>query len=232
MKLGERLRAIAEMVPPGSRLADIGTDHAYLPLYLVKANQIQMAIAVDVNPGPFASAYDAVARAGMSKLIDVRLGDGLRVVTPGEADVVVMAGMGGITMIQIMEEGLSVLAHLKRLVLQPMVAVAQVRRWLQSHGWRIVEETIVEDEGRLYELIAAEPGQMEASELLEVGPVIWANRHPLLTKLLQQRIDTLHYIVRQMEKSATGHTDPKYIELKATISQLEARLVCLQPVKQ
>lgn len=231
MKLGERLLAIAAMIPHGSRLADIGTDHAYLPLYLAAANQIQAAVAVDVNPGPFASANEAVARSGLSYLIDVRLGDGLRPVAPGEVDVAVIAGMGGITMIQIMEDSPAVLAGLNRLVLQPMVAVTQVRRWLQSHNWCILDETIVEDEGRLYELIAAEPGQMDDSDLLEVGPVLWAKRHPLLVNLLQQRLVILHHITNQMEKSTAAQTDLKYLEYKRIILHLEARLECLLAVK-
>lgn len=227
MKLGDRLSALAAMVPPGSRVADVGTDHAYLPLHLAEIGQIVRAVAVDVNPGPFASARDAVLRASMADKIDVRLGNGLQVVTPNEVDVVVMAGMGGMTMIQIMEASPDVLETLSRLVLQPMVGMPQVRRWLQSNGWHIIDETIVQDEGRLYEVLAAEPGQMEASELLEIGPILWQQRHPLLADLLKQRLDSLCLVLSQMEKSAAAQTNPKYQEQKAIISILEAKLACL-----
>jgi tRNA (adenine22-N1)-methyltransferase len=227
MKLGERLSALAFMVPSGSRMADVGTDHAYLPLYLAETGQIEKAVAIDVNPGPFASARDAVLRSGMADKIDVRLGDGLQVLVPNEVDVAVLAGMGGITMIQIMEASPNVMQTLTRLVLQPMIAASQVRRWLQSNGWRIVDETIVQDEGRLYEVLAAEPGWMEASDLLEVGPILWDKRHPLLSDLLKLRLDSLHFVIMQMEKSPTAQTDPKYQEQKALISILEAKLACL-----
>jgi tRNA (adenine22-N1)-methyltransferase len=227
MKLGDRLSALAAMVPPGSRMADVGTDHAYLPLYLTKIGQIERAVAIDVNPGPFASARDAVLRAGMADRIDVRLGNGLQVVTPKEVDVAVMAGIGGMTMIQIMEENPAVTETLSRLVLQPMVGAPQVRRWLQSNGWRIIDETIVRDEGRLYEIVAAEPGKMEASELLEIGPILWQRRHPLLADLLKQRLNSLYFVLSQMKKSAAAQTNPKYQEQKAIISILEAKLACL-----
>lgn len=227
MKLGDRLSSLATMVPPGSRIADVGTDHAYLPIYLAKNGHIERAVAVDINPGPFASARDAVLRTGMADVIDVRLGNGLQVITPGEVDVAVIAGMGGMTMIQIMEASRSVLQTLSRLVLQPMVSIPQVRKWLQANGWCIVDETIVQDEGRLYEVIAAEPGHMEASDLLEVGPVLWQRRHSLLAALLQQRLNSLNSIITQMEKSPSAHANPKYHEQKAIISLLEARLSCL-----
>lgn len=232
MKLGERLCALAAMVPIGSRIADIGTDHAYLPIYLASANLIRQAVAVDVNPGPYASACDAVRNAGMAGRIDVRLGDGLKVVAPGEVDVAVIAGMGGITMIQVLEDSPAVVAALKRLILQPMVATPQVRRWLQANGWQIIDETIVEDEGRLYELLSAEPGDMAESELLEIGPVLWQKRHPLLSRLLNQRLRTLYYIAEQMEKSKNAENNSKYLEHKTLISELEAKLACLQPAEQ
>ena len=231
MKLGERLSALAAMVPAGSRVADIGTDHAYLPIYLAENNLIQHAIAVDVNHGPYASACEAVHNSGMSGRIFVRLADGLKGVSPGEVDVAILAGMGGITMIEIMEASPEVVASLKLIILQPMVATAQVRRWLKEHCWKIVDETIVEDEGRLYEVIAAKPGLMNY-DLLEIGPILWENRHPLLGRLLTQRLDTLYHIVNQMEKSVASVNNPKYLEQKALISELEAKLACLQSAEQ
>lgn len=227
MKLGERLAALASMVPPGSRIADVGTDHAYLPLYLLAAGRIEQAVAIDISPGPYASARDAVLRAQLADNIDVRLGDGLRIVAPGEVDVAVIAGMGGMTMIAIMEASSAVIALLERLVLQPMTAAPQLRRWLQANGWKIVDETIVRDEGRLYEAIAAVPGEMAADELLEVGPILWRQRHPLLAELIQQRLETLYFVVSQMGKSAAAINTAKYQEQRAIIAILEAKLACL-----
>ena len=233
MKLGERLNTLAAMVPSGSRIADVGTDHAYLPLHLVSVGKIKKAVAIDVNPGPFALARDAVARSGLADRIEVRLGDGLRALSPGEVDVAIMAGMGGITMIKIMEESAAVLKALTCLVLQPMVAVPQVRRWLQTHGWCIIDEDIVNEEGHLYELLVAEPGQTEEQtyQLSEVGPVLWKRNHPLLAILLRERLEVLYYILEQMDKSPLAQSDPKYREHKALTLELEAKLVCLQLAK-
>ncbi|MDU4959789.1 MAG: class I SAM-dependent methyltransferase [Sporomusaceae bacterium] len=227
MKLGERLAAVASMVPAGCRLADIGTDHAYLPLQLAANGHIERAVAIDVNPGPYKSACDAVRRERQTGRIDVRIGNGLQPLNPGEIDVAVMAGMGAMTMIAILEARPDITASLARLILQPMTAAPQLRRWLQANGWMIVDETIVRDEGRLYEIIAAVPGVMAAGDLLEVGPLLWQRRHPLLGELLRQRLET-HYLIRnEMAKSAAARENPKYQEQEAIIAILEERLSCL-----
>lgn len=229
MKLGARLNALVAMIPLGSRIADVGTDHAYLPMYLIMSGQIEAAVAIDVHTGPFRSACDAVQRAGLADKISVRLGDGLSVVTPGEADVAVMAGMGGPTMISIMEQSLPVVSSLNRMVLQPMVATPLVRRWLVDNNWTISDEAIVEEDGRLYEIIAAEPGKMECLEpdLLEIGPILWEKRHPLLVKLIHQRLNMLYSISSQLENSTASQTMTKYQENKTLISLLEVKLSCL-----
>ncbi len=156
MHLSQRLLVIANFVPRGSTIADIGTDHAYLPIYLVTEGVCPKGIGVDVHQGPFEAAMRAVQEAGLADKIAVRLGDGLAVVQPGEADVVVIAGMGGGTIRGILEAGPQVVAGLKRLILQPMVDSAHLREWLICNGWPIADEELVEEEGRLYEIIVAE----------------------------------------------------------------------------
>lgn len=156
MHLSQRLLVIANFIPRGSTIADIGTDHAYLPIYLVTEGVCPKGIGVDVHQGPFEAAMRAVQEAGLADKIAVRLGDGLAVVQPGEADVVVIAGMGGGTIRGILEAGPQVVAGLKRLILQPMVDSAHLREWLICNGWPIADEELVEEEGRLYEIIVAE----------------------------------------------------------------------------
>ncbi len=111
MKLSKRLATIAALVPPGGRLADIGTDHAYLPVYLVTEGIVPSAVAGEVNEGPFRAAGEALARVGLADRISLRFGDGLAVLAPGEADTAVIAGMGGQTIVDILAarpEGLHV----------------------------------------------------------------------------------------------------------------------------
>ena len=100
--LSKRLRKIADMVDGGSKLADIGTDHAYLPVYLMKEKKILSAVAGDIHYGPYKTAYNFVRNNNMDNSIDVRIGDGLTILNPGETDVLVIAGMGGATIVKIL----------------------------------------------------------------------------------------------------------------------------------
>jgi tRNA (adenine22-N1)-methyltransferase len=132
IKLSPRLQAVADMVKTGHKLADIGTDHAYLPIYLVQEGRIPSAVAIDVHQGPYKSALQQVAAQGLKEKIKVLLGDGLEPLHFGQVDVAVLAGMGSTTMMDILNEKPEVTSSLKQLVLQPMVGIAQIRKWLMS----------------------------------------------------------------------------------------------------
>lgn len=229
MKLGPRLAALASCVPQDAVVADIGTDHAYLPIALVTAGQVRAAIAGDVVPGPFQAAQRAVAAAGCEQQVSVRLGNGLAVLEAGEADTIVIAGMGGPTIIEILTAEPAVVAQTKRLVLQPMIAAGAVRRWLVAEGWRLVDERLIEDSGRVYEVIVAEPGTAMPQEdvLYEIGPLNWERRDPLLGRLLADQIRQLRGVIRQMEMSPTAMRDEKYAVCRARLQALEAKQACL-----
>jgi tRNA (adenine22-N1)-methyltransferase len=229
VKLGNRMAAIAAMIPAGSRVADIGTDHAYLPVYLVEKGIIPGAIAGDIHQGPYRSALATVERAGLESRITVRLGDGLAVLAPGEADTAVIAGMGGTNIIEILSARPEVTRSLARLVLQPMLAAGTVRRWLVMSGWRLVDEALAEEDGRIYEIIAAEQGTSDELEpiLLEIGPVLWSRRHPLLKAHLAGLIAQARRIVGEMAGSAQAVNSAKYREYQEKITLLEERYECL-----
>lgn len=173
-----RLQTIAQLVPSGYRLADIGSDHAYLPTYLVREGIAPAAIAGELNEGPLQVASKRVEEAGLSQKITIRQGDGLRVITPGEVDAVVIAGMGGTLIISILQNDEDRLAGVQRLILQPNVAAQSVRRWLYSHGWQLVEERIVKEDGKIYEIMAAEPAQRIENQ----EPWDLAYEHPQLSQ--------------------------------------------------
>lgn len=230
MKLGERLQTIAAMVPEGvASIADIGTDHAYLPIYLVKNNIVARAIAGDIHQGPYLSAKNAVISAQLEQVISVRLGNGLEVVTPGEAEVVVIAGMGGQNIIDILRARLEVIAAVKRLIVQPMIAAPAVRRWFQDNGWQIVSEQLVREDGKLYQIIAAEPGEKQSFEpiLYEIGPLLWQTRHPLLPVHLEELIVHLRNVLASMASSADAVHSEKYKEFVIKLKELEAKSACL-----
>jgi len=229
LKLGERLLAIAAFVPVGARMADIGTDHAYLPIYLLQKKHIISAVAGEVNKGPFSSAQEAIKSVGLQDEISLRLGNGLDVLSPGEVDVAVIAGMGGATIIDILHGRPQVTRSLGQLILQPMIAASLVRRWLFENNWCISDEALVKEEGRLYEIIVAKPGSSDELEpiLYEIGPVLWRNRPVLLKEHVENLIVQAKRILTEMSISDRAQALPKFREYAKKIEQLEAKLACL-----
>ncbi len=155
ISLDKRLSTVASMVRRGSRIADIGTDHAYLPVYLVQAGICPSGIAADIRTGPLEAARRTVTEAGLTDAIALRLGDGLAPVAADEADDIVIAGMGGETIVEILSAADWVKDTRLRLVLQPMTRAEELRRWLLTNGFAITEERLVRDGHRLYPVMAA-----------------------------------------------------------------------------
>ncbi len=157
VKLSRRLSAIAERILPGTYAsADIGSDHALLPIFLVEQQKVKVAIAGEISDGPLAAAERGVAEAGLRERISVRKGDGLAVVMPSDkVEAVTISGMGGALIVRILEEGRGRLAGARQLVLQPNIGGELVRQWLLLHGWFLQDETIVLEDGKVYEVMNA-----------------------------------------------------------------------------
>ncbi len=226
MELDRRLAALADFVPQGARLADIGTDHAYLPAWLVQQGRIKQAIASDVLPGPCQAAEKTIAAAGLRGQIAVRCGDGLATLAPGEADTIAIAGMGGATMIAILEREPEVVARAQQLILQPMGGVAGVRRWLYEHGWHLDGENVVVERGRWYEVLSARPGwrPCPSEALLWLGPVLAQQRHPLLAEHAAFILNKLKRTLAAMQGGKdTGDRQADYRRLIAQIEEVVAK---------
>lgn len=164
--LSQRLRTVASFVPTGARLADIGSDHAYLPLFLVENDQIVLAIAGEVVNGPYQSALSNVAAAGKSDQILVRKGNGLSVIEAEDAiSLITIAGMGGRLIADILEAGLDKLESVERLILQPNNREDELREWLENHDFQIVAESILTENQKFYEVLVVEKGQEKLSSL-------------------------------------------------------------------
>ena len=156
ISLDKRLSMVASMVRRGSRVADIGTDHGYLPVYLVQNGVCPSGIAADIGEGPLEAARHTVTEASLTGKIALRLGDGLSPVSPDEVDDIVIAGMGGETIVEILSATDWVKNARLRLVCQPMTRAEELRRWLLANGFRITEERLVCDGHRLYPVLAAD----------------------------------------------------------------------------
>jgi tRNA (adenine22-N1)-methyltransferase len=197
VKLSKRLAEIAGRLSGSGfdLLADIGSDHALLPIHAVKHGLCRRAVAADIHDGPLLAAKRNIAGAGLSDRIDIRKGDGLAVLSPGEADAVVIAGMGGSTITGILEAGKDRLAGVRLLLLQPNVGAPLVRRWLHDHGWFLRDECILEEDGLYYDIleaVPAQPGDGRQAKLyepyrLEGGKVVDSGMQMLLGPHLVRR---------------------------------------------
>ena len=166
MELSKRLTAVAGLVTEGASVADIGTDHGYIPIHLIEQGLSPKVIAMDINKGPLERARIHIAGYGMSDRIETRLSDGLAVVEPGEVDEIIVAGMGGGLVIHILEEGKEVVRRLKGCILQPQSEIQKVREYLVEHGFVFEAEDMVEEDGKYYPMMRVIPPKTETSDLI------------------------------------------------------------------
>ncbi len=229
--LSRRLQAIADLIPPGVAVADIGTDHAFLPVSLALQGTQTAIIATEITAGPFTRALESVLVAGVGDRVELRLGDGLTVLEPGEVQVVVIAGMGSSTITTILAAGSAVLAGVTRLILQPMGGGEGVRRWLAAHGFAIAAEDLIKEDGHFYEIIAAAPGteKIESEVMYTAGPRLFETRHPLLPEYLAGLLEHWEQILRQMDEAKSDLTGERRREIQTKAAQLKEVIRCLQP---
>ena len=227
MKLDARLQAVLDFVPEGGAVADIGTDHSYLAAALIGEGRAEHVIASDLNLGPCEAARRTVREQNLKEQIEVRQGDGLTVLAPGEVQTACIAGMGGALMADILEAAPLVVKKLHALVLQPMNGEYELRHYLYQHSWHIADETLVVADDRIYTVIRAEKGRRKMPDplTLEIGPVLWEKK----PELLRHHIESLLFATRRatagMEKSERAKKSAKYKKMKERIKALEERLV-------
>ena len=148
----KRLCAAAKLVRQGAVFADIGTDHALLPVFLCKTGRVSRAVAADINVGPLAAARAQVEAEGVSHLIKLVLTDGLRGLEEEGLSDIAICGMGGELIARIIEASPYVKKAGIRLILQPMTCITELREYL-SHGFNIIDESIVCEDGKIYQII-------------------------------------------------------------------------------
>jgi len=201
VRLSERLTVIASMVRKGASVADIGTDHAYLPVALLSEKRISHAIAMDVRKGPLSHAETDVRQAGLSDSIECRLSDGFDALSAGEADTAVIAGMGGILITDILRRGEKIVRTLDELILEPQSEPDRVRRCLSDLGFLIDCERMVREENKFYPVIHCVNGEKlsdeertsdrffraAAEEEWLYGPCLLARRDPVLYDCLKKQ---------------------------------------------
>lgn len=200
MELSKRLYAVAGLVTEGASVADIGTDHGYVPIYLVESGIASKVIALDVNQGPLNRARMHIVGHGLGDRIETRLSDGLTRIRPGEVDTVIASGMGGPLTIRILQEGKEVADQLNALILQPQSEICRVRRFLTENGYRIEQEDMVLEDGKYYPVMRVVHGLKEPYEEWEYlyGKRLLEARHPVLLEFLKRELRIKESILEQL----------------------------------
>lgn len=191
VKLSERLGAVAELITPSLRVADVGCDHGYLSIYLIENKIAESVIASDVRKGPLSKAEENIKIYGLTDCIDLRLSDGLREYKKGEVDSIVMSGMGGNLMMDILEAGKEVTDSAKELILQPQSEIQGLRHYLQDNGFLIISESMVYEDNKYYPMMKAvhEDMNWDREIYFIYGKILIREQNPVLHQFLIQERD-------------------------------------------
>lgn len=224
MILSKRLEHIAKLIPECRCLADIGTDHGYIPIYSVLNRISERAIASDINTGPLESARLNIKHYGLNDKIDTRIGPGLSTIAEGEADVIVIAGMGGTLIGDIIKEHIQVSRKSMCLILQPVQYPEALRKELIGSKFKIVDEDMVKDDNKLYHIIKIENGEelpYEKEVYYYTGKILIEKGHPLLREYLHNKISVFSKIISQLNKEEQSERYSQFRKLLGEFQEVE-----------
>ena len=219
LTLQPRLAMLASLVPTGASLADVGTDHGYLPVYLLRHGVIAHAIASDINALPLEHARRTADEYGVTRGIDFRLCAGLGDIEAQEVDTVAIAGMGGETIIEILKN--APWTREKTLLLQPMTKPEVLRVWLSENGYTITQEHLVRDKDTLYAVLIATGGESTPLTAAQAYCGIASVHDPLYGDYAQERITKLTRAAQGLRASNRADREARIAELEAIIKELE-----------
>ena len=240
LKLSARLRTLASLVPAGSVLADIGTDHAWVPAELLLSGRISQAVAMDIGEAPLERAAAHLTELGLLEQVSLRLSDGFAALRPGEADCVLIAGMGGQLMQGILTRGLgangipgpSFRKGVRRYLFSPHTEWEEFRSYLAEHEFELCDERFLLEEGKYYLILVCENGDGEAayreaseqgfsvSASRRFGPKLLGRRDPVLRAYLRDRLAKETEILGRLPQSERAGVTAKREELRASIALL------------
>lgn len=217
MELSKRLQAVADLAGNQKILADVGTDHGYIPIYMVEQGRCEKAFAMDVNQGPLLRAKEHISQHGLDDKISLRLSDGVKALQVGECTAVVVAGMGGALAIKIMEEGKQIFRSLDEFVLQPQSELDKVRLYLQEQGYCIVDEDMVLEDGKFYPMMKVKVGTDAAYTDIELlyGRQLLQKKSAVLKQFLMKELHTKQLIMERL----SGETGEHILTRKKQIRQ-------------
>ncbi|GAA0482561.1 tRNA (adenine(22)-N(1))-methyltransferase TrmK [Salinibacillus aidingensis] len=225
LQLSNRLKSITNYLPEQPLFADIGSDHAYLPCYVCLHDSKARAIAGEINQGPYQRAYEQVEKWNLSDRIHVRQGDGLSVLEPNEAEQIVIAGMGGTLITNILENGKEKLAGVNRIIAQPNINARYIRKWFHAHSFVLSAEEVMEEDGRFYEILIADyQPDLVTKEITEkeyyFGPFNLQDKNQAFIKKWEHVLERKKQIIAQM-KNASQPDEEKIAEFEQQMNWLK-----------
>lgn len=231
MVIGKRLEKIASYVKKGMCVADIGTDHGYIPLYLVKEKISPFALAMDVNQGPLQKAQENICNHLLEHQIRTRLSDGIRQLQAAEVDCVIIAGMGGSLILKILEQDLDKLKTFKRFIISPHSEVESVREEVLKLGLDIVDEDILFEEGHFYPILICEPTEQikyldyelpyDASVIYRYGRFLIQRKQTCFFAYLELQREKLQQLIKKVQGA---NAKMRLEELEQELSELEGMM--------
>lgn len=236
------MKAVAAMVTSGGVLADVGTDHGYIPIALIQRQKIKSAIAMDINKGPLAHAQDNIASAQLGDYIQTRLSDGVAALGEGEADSILIAGMGGELVIHILSEGEKVCKAASELILQPQSDIRKVREYLRLHHYKIVDEDMICEDGKYYPMmrvinVELDDAWMKMDEQTRVacdiyGPLLLRNGNPVLRRFLVRQHRQLTQILQTLQaQTRSEKIETRIAEVSEELQYNESAYTILGAIK-
>lgn len=203
MEISFRLKKIAEKVEKDSIVADIGTDHAYVPIFLYKNNIIKKAIACDISKGSLEKANINISKYNLDDFIETRLGNGLEKINLNDnIDTIIIAGMGGMLMIDILKKGMEIAKNAEILILQPQRDIPEVRKFLHKNNFEIRDEEMLIDEEKFYNIIIAKKGKQNFNKMEYIfGKANIDKKCPILKEHILKELNIMENIIKELEKT-------------------------------
>ncbi|MHC1720825.1 MAG: tRNA (adenine(22)-N(1))-methyltransferase TrmK [Clostridiaceae bacterium] len=229
MELSLRLEKVASLVEPCRCVADIGTDHAYIPIYLVERNICSHAIASDINRGPLEKASKNISLHGLEEKIECRMGSGFNTLKKGEADVAIISGMGGNLIRDIIEERMDLFMEFKSAVLQPVQNPEVLREYIYNKGFEILDEELSVDENKFYEIMKIRYDEKKYdvdSIFYEISKKLFDERHPEIKSFIRKKYRKYSTIISQIQDD-TPLANERKAELNVKLGKLREMLECL-----
>ena len=211
-----RLEIIKSMVSKCDTAADVGTDHGYVAEMLLNDNTAKKIIATDLNKGPLNRAIEYLTSKDLSEQCEFRLGSGLKVISENEVDSIIIAGMGGDLIVDILNSSKNISQSAKELILQPMTAIDKLRKYLYDNDFIIVDENIVKEFHHYYFIIKAVPGtsKIEDEIYYEISKHLLEKKDEIMLEYLNKTINTNNTIISNLEKQMNDSYNDKIENLK------------------